>query len=167
MTAADQDVFVPMAPTATASVKVGGRTATRISGTATDADDLASTASLDIDTASDTPLAYTSTDATSTAAATSTVSFSAWGRWCPSTRSQDRSRGRPSAHCRFRVATAPDRTRRAEDPGAHDDPLEAVAIQSLSDNSIHPDRVGWTHGRVSSPTPMPSIQTSLLTAVPA
>jgi hypothetical protein len=45
--------------------------------------------------------------------------------------------------------------------------LEAVAIQSLSDTSIHPDRVGWTHGRVSNPTPMPSIQTSLLTAVPA
>jgi hypothetical protein len=71
---------VPMTPMATATVRVDGRTALQISGTATGADDPVSTALLDIDTNSHAPLAYSSTSASTGGSATSTVTFSAWGQ---------------------------------------------------------------------------------------
>jgi hypothetical protein len=79
MTVAEQGVFLPMTPISVDSVKVDGRTATRIIGTAT-VDDPGSAALLDIDTSSHAPLAYSSTAATTAGPETSTVTFSAWGR---------------------------------------------------------------------------------------
>jgi hypothetical protein len=80
MTVADQGVFVPMTPIATATVRVDGRTAIQISGTAAGADDPVSTALLDIDPNSHAPLAYSSTSASTTGSASSTVTFTAWGQ---------------------------------------------------------------------------------------
>jgi hypothetical protein len=80
MTVADQGIFVPLIPTSTASVRVGGRTATQISGVASPAGDPESTALLDIDTSSYAPLVYDSTTATTGGSATTTVTFSAWGQ---------------------------------------------------------------------------------------
>jgi hypothetical protein len=79
MTVAEQGVFLPMTPTSSASTKVGGRIATRISGTAT-VDSPESASLLDIDPRSHIPLVYSSTAATSSGLATSTVTFSAWGK---------------------------------------------------------------------------------------
>jgi hypothetical protein len=78
MTVAEQGVFLPMTPISADSVKVGGRAATQIVGTAT-VDDPGSAAVLDIDTSSHAPLAYSSTAATTSGPAISTVTFSAWG----------------------------------------------------------------------------------------
>jgi hypothetical protein len=78
MTVAEQGVFLPMTPITADSVKVGGRTATQIVGTAT-VEDPESAARLDIDTSSHAPLAYSSTTATTGGPTTSTVTFSAWG----------------------------------------------------------------------------------------
>jgi hypothetical protein len=78
MTAAEQGVFLPMTPISLASVKVGGRTATQIIGTAT-VDDPESATLLAVDARSHAPLAYSSTAATTGGPTTSTVTFSAWG----------------------------------------------------------------------------------------
>ncbi|MGD0193866.1 MAG: hypothetical protein ABSC35_03290 [Candidatus Dormibacteria bacterium] len=78
MTVAEQGVFLPMTPISTDSVKLGGRAATQIVGTAT-VDDPGLAALLDIDTRSHAPLAYSSTAVTTSGPATSTVTFSAWG----------------------------------------------------------------------------------------
>ena len=77
---ADQGVFVPMTPLSTATVRVDGRKATQIAGTAAPANDPASTALLDIDTSSHAPLAFSSTAVTATGSALSTVTYSAWGQ---------------------------------------------------------------------------------------
>jgi hypothetical protein len=78
MTVADQSIFVPMIPTSTGSMRLGGRTATVIFGTVTATDDPVSTAQLDIDSASHAPRLYSSTTSTSGGLTTSSVTFSAW-----------------------------------------------------------------------------------------
>jgi hypothetical protein len=78
MTVAEQGVFLPMTPISTASVKVGGRIATQISGTAT-VDDPGAAAVFDVDARTHAPLLYSATTATAGGIANSTDAFSAWG----------------------------------------------------------------------------------------
>jgi hypothetical protein len=80
MTVAEQSIFVPLIPTSTSSVRFDGRNATQISGTVTAADDPASTARLDIDMRSLTPIEYASTTSSSGGPLSSTIAFSAWGQ---------------------------------------------------------------------------------------